>query len=364
MCFHEAIYEADTAAGILIPAFRMNLEHLPLATLEIHINSQSPWFGAEIMQYLPNTLRRLYLSRELLDEQNLSLKIDNRYMSCQSTSYAGDHTASQLLKILHGADREEDYIHVGEFARRDFISLGGGKLGFIGYEYEPTKATRFGNSKTRVAKAADTRAWMLTLNGRLLDRERNAHLVGYDGGKYIPPQPKIATDQSSPQKYSIAERYGPMWVNVPPSIREKDAAKNEIDQSIIANRTNLYFGMEDEATRVFQNEQCVALDDVQERLWPDEVSVHSNEHWQTDEQMGMRKGVGNAEAGHSASKHGASHSKWQSDRLAHWVENWTWYSRTKSYAKDDERESFLTERSGENLTCLKAMEMEEGELQN
>lgn len=354
MCFHEAIYEADTAAGTLVPAFRLHLEHLPLENLELHINSQSPWFGAEILQYLPTTLRRLYLSRELIDEQQLSLNIDNRYMSCQPTS-DGD-TPSRFLQILQGADEEEKYIHVGEDLRRkDFISLGGGKLGFVGYEYEPTKATRSDKINYRTAKADDTRAWMMKLNGRLLDRERNAHLIEYDGAKHIPPPYRMQYSRSA-EKCSISSQYGPMWVTAPRSIKETEAAASEYEDSVLAKYVHQYFGKEDEAMTIFQTEPCVHPDDVPRSCWADEVSMLSDEHWQTDPLMGPRKsGLGDAEVVIATPKNDTSHSNWEKERTAHWVSNWTWYPQTKSYTKDDERESFMAERSGEGLKSLKSL---------
>lgn len=357
MCFHEAIYEADPAAGTLMPAFRLNLEHLPLEILELHINSKSPWFGAEVVQYLPNTLRRFYLSRELLDEQHLSLEIDKRYMSCQSTS--DGNAASRFLESLQGA-AQEDYVHVGEDSRRkDFISLGGGQLGFIGYEYEPTKPTRFGNSKIRIAKAEDTKAWMLTLNGRLLDRERNAHLIEYDGAKTIPPRecPTMNSPHLATPKHSIASQYGPMWVNALPSVKETEAACSDFKHSIIAGRPHYYFGNEEGAAKVFQSEQCVRPDDVPERVWPDEVSMQGSKHWQTDPQVGLEKGEeGEVEVGRNMPNGaaGVSHSAWEEERTAHWVRHWTWYSRENSYSKEEEREGFLAERSGDGLESLES----------
>jgi hypothetical protein len=307
------------------------------------------------LQYLPNTLRRLYLSRELLDEQHLSQEIDKRYMSCQSTS--DGNTASRFLKSLQGTV-QEDCIHVGEDSRRkDFISLGGGQLGFIGYEYEPTKPTRFGNGKIRVAKAEDTKMWMLTLNGRLLDRERNAHLIEYDGAKTIPLReiPTMNPPNVAARQHSIASQYGPMWVNALPSVKETEAACSDFEHSIIARRTHHYFGNEEGAANVFRSEQCVRPEDVPERLWLDDVSMHGSEHWQTDPQVGLKSGEvgdGEVERNMPSKAAGTGHSAWEEERTAHWVRYWTWYSRENSYIKEEERETFLAERSGEILESL------------
>ena len=157
------------------------------------------------------------------------------------------------------------------------------------------------------------------------------------------------------QKHSIAGQYGPMWVNALPSVKETEAACSDFEHSIIAGRTHYYFGNEEGAANVFQSEQCVGPDDVPERLWPDEVSMHGSEHWQTDPQVGLKKGeVGEVEVERNMPNEAAGngHSAWEEERTAHWVRHWTWYSRENSYIKEEEREIFLAERSGEILESL------------
>jgi hypothetical protein len=340
-----------------MPAFRLHLPHLPIETFEVHVDSSSPWFGREIIQHLPNGLRRLYMSRELLDEGLLAQDIDTRYMAChltdeESLSFAG----SQFLKVLKGT-AEEKYIPVGEDKHRtDFISMGGGRLGFIGYEYEPTKPTRFGNNQPRMVKGEDTRMWMLTLNGRLLDRERNMHLSNYDGAKFIPSQ-EIPTSEDharSTNKYSIAEKYGPMWVYAPPNVREIRPSAEELQDTVIVNRGNYYFGNEEKAVEVFEKEPGVDPDDVLERLWPDEVSAHEKDHWMTGYKLIDRveesEGLDNKEEG---IKTESGKGGWEAERIAYWVKNWTWYPRDNSYLKDEEREVFMAERDGKMLKSLK-----------
>jgi hypothetical protein len=330
---------------------------MPIETFELHVNSCSPWFGREIIQHLPNGLRRLYMSRELLDEGLLVQDIDTRYMACNLTaendlSFAG----SQFLKALRGIAGKK-YIHVGEAKRRtDFISMGGGKLGFIGYEYEPTKPTRFGNSQLRMVKGEDTRMWMLTLNGRLLDRERNMHLANYDGAKFI-PSPSINNSEDharSTNKHSIAEKYGPLWVYAPPNVREIRAAAEELQDTVIINCGNYYFGNEEKATEVFDKEPSVDPDDVLQRLWPDEVSVHEDEHWTTDyksiDHVEESEDLDNKAGG---TKMESGSGDWETERTAYWVKNWTWYPRENSYLKDEEREKFFVDRDGEMLKSLK-----------
>lgn len=367
MCFHEAIYEADAAAGTLVAAFRHHLEHLPIEILELHVNSMSPWFGREIIQYLPCSLRRLYISRELLDEQHLTLDVDSRYMACQSTN--DSKTASRFVRRLQG-DAQDDYIQEGEDQRRnDFISLGGGKLGFIGYEYEPTKPTRFGNSQIRRVKDEETRTWLLMLNGRLLDRERNLHLAEYDGAKHIAPRQNASEDFLEPttENYRIAGKHGPLWVYAPASLKEAEAAASELKDSIIVESSHYYFGSEEGAAAVFRNEPGVHPDDVLEHLWPDEVSAHAEEHWQTDNQAGGRSEseTEETEAERSVSKKARNigHSAWEEERITYWVRYWTWYPRNSSYINEDERERFLAERSGRSLKSLENDKVVEEDLQ-
>lgn len=368
MCFHEAIYEADPVSRTLFTAVDLQLEHLPIETLELHINSQSPWFGQDFLKRLPVSLRRLYISRELIDEHLLMLDVDDRYMACKPTI---ERNPSRFVRTFDGT-AQDAYIHVGEDkSRKDFISLGGGQLGFIGFEYEPTKPTRFGNSQVRTAKAEDTRAWMLALNGRLLDRERNAHLVNCDGGKHIPPRQvdskagsNSTVDMSSiaikskttVDMSSIAMKCGVMWVCAPPSLREMEAAARELESSVIAKRADYYFGNEDEASNTFFNEQNAQLKDLPELHWPDEVSMHSGEHWQTDDQPGPWKEDGMEDVGsnrHTPKGTGnVGHSAWEQERMAHWIKEGTWYSRINSFTKEEEREKFLADRAGPTLESL------------
>jgi hypothetical protein len=369
MCFHEAIYEADPVSRTLYTAVERQLPHLPIDTLELHINSQSPWFGREVLRSLPLSLRRLYISRELIDEHLLMLDVDNQYMACKPTS--DRKMPSRFVTTLDGT-AQDAYIHVGEDkSRKDFISLGGGKLGFVGFEYEPTKPTMFGNSELRTAKAEDTRAWMLALNGRLLDRERNAHLANYDGGKHIPPSQldskacsnstvdmtSIAIkSRTTVDSSSIAMKCGVMWVCAPPSLREREAAARELESSVIAKRTDYYFGNEDEATNTFFNEQNAQLKDLPELHWPDEVSMHSGEHWQTDDKPATWKEDGTEDVGsnrHTPKRAGnVGHSAWEQERMAHWIKEGTWYSGLNSFAKEEGREKFLADRAGPSLESL------------
>ena len=330
MCFHEAIYEATHVAGMIVPAFDRYLPELPIETLELHINSQSPWLGREVVRNLPVSLRRLYISRELIDEHLLMLDVDDRYMACDKP-ICDRARPSRFVRTLEGT-AQDGYIHVGEEkSRKDFISLGGGKLGFIGFEYEPTKPTMFGDSKPRSAKAEDTRAWMLALNGRLLDRERNAHLVNFDGAKHIPPR-QVASKtcyDSTEDISSIAAKSGVIWVYAPPTIRESEAVAKELESSIIAKRPNHYFGNEAEAANTFHNEQSARFKDLPELQWPDEVSMHGHEHWQTDDQPGPWKedGMGDMGSNHTTPQRAGNvtHSAWAQERMMHWVKEGTWF---------------------------------------
>lgn len=354
ICFHETIYEADYAAGTLMPAFRQYLPHLPIETFELHMDSNSPWFGREVIQYLPNTLRRLYISRELLDEGLLAQDIDARYMASQLDVEEGlAFQGSQFLKTLRGI-AEDDYICVGEDkGRTDFISMGGGKLGFIGYEYEPGKYTQFGNGQVRLVTAVATKTWMLTLNARLLDRERNMHLADFEGGEFILP-PRVGEEHSpSTDKHSIAEKHGPIWVYAPPNTREIRAAAEELQDSVLVKRGNYYFGNENEAVKVFEDEPGVHPDDVLDRLWPDEISADKEDHWMTDHKPVNRdKEAPGLDDQAGATNREDGQGEWESERTAHWVENWIWFPCDKSYLKDEEREKFLSEREGEMLESL------------
>jgi hypothetical protein len=147
-CIEQPLREET--AGLLIGAFREYLPQTKLEMLEIHATSHSPYFGKELIEALPRTLKRLYVSQELIDPKVLPQAVQDRYFR------ADNHEAA-------------------------------GNLGLVGFEYWECESTKLS---------------LLRMNGALLDRERNRHLFGQQsrfGSGSLP----VRTDKL--RKLSVAE---------------------------------------------------------------------------------------------------------------------------------------------------------------
>jgi hypothetical protein len=128
LCIEHAIEEKTASA--LLGAMKLYFPYTNLQVLEIHMDLDSAYFGRELIEALPTTLKRLYVSEELVEPEELVKAVKARYFS--------------------------------DKARRGHLEAG--HLGFVGYEYW---------------ECEETKLELLQMNGALLDRERNAHLVDH-----------------------------------------------------------------------------------------------------------------------------------------------------------------------------------------
>jgi hypothetical protein len=128
LCIEQPL-EENSASG-LIGAMKLYFPYTNLEILEIHMNLDSAYFGQELIEALPKTLKRLYVSEELVEPEYLVTWVKARYFSEKPR---GGH-------------------------------LEAGHLGFVGYEYW---------------ECEETKLELFKMNAALLDRERNAHLVDH-----------------------------------------------------------------------------------------------------------------------------------------------------------------------------------------
>ncbi len=126
LCMEQALPEET--AGAFIAAIKQHLPDTSLQILEIHATLNSEYFGRELIEALPKTLKRLYISQELVEVKVLLEAVQER---CFGPKGRGGHQQA-------------------------------GNLGFVGYEYWERESSRLA---------------LLRMNGALLDRERNAHLL-------------------------------------------------------------------------------------------------------------------------------------------------------------------------------------------
>ena len=125
LCIEEEISEARHSDSELIGTMTRSLKlFTSLRVLEMHLLTDSPFLGAEVLQALPFSVKRFYTTEDFIDPKTLVREVERRYLKGPLMSTSG-------------------------------------RLGFIGYQFT-TQA-----------------AWnaALNLNGRLLDRERNIGCV-------------------------------------------------------------------------------------------------------------------------------------------------------------------------------------------
>ena len=265
ICIETPIYEALPEYGRLIGSFKENLSKMAaLEVLELHINSKSPWLGEEIVEALPKSLKRLYVAEKLFPVRGHG--VEKRLTPAKKLA------AAITTRYLQEKVMDSWQIGGPDLSRKDFIPMRSGRLNFITYEYEDQTNKDRGDEISRQS--------LLHLNGRLLDRERNAHLAFYDGALLIPP--KLA-DSRTP------EAARPMIYGQEDYSSEADWAKERasevkdgvMDDLKLKNDTwaRNYFGGETGAQEVFERECEAKFEDLPPRKWPEEVRVLEKEHW-------------------------------------------------------------------------------------
>lgn len=222
LCIEQPLQEEKV--GELLGALRLYLPQSTLQILELHITLYSDYFGRELIEALPNSLKRLYVSQELIQVKTLLDAVKDRYFQAKATG---------------------SYLEAG-------------KIGFVGYEYWDRESTRLD---------------LLRLNGALLDRERNAHLfdepgdsnVHRFGGGTIPVTRRtfraLTVDELGEDIVSTADA--------------PDGALEHYEDRTIKHIT--------EAEMAFSAEQPAKVQDrIPYLVIPDDVVVGEDDHWMTD----------------------------------------------------------------------------------
>ena len=318
ICIEFAIYESIYAYGQAIGSFKAHLPYLRIRNLELHLWSKSPWLGIEIMESLPKSLERLYVSDRLIDTDKLLYEVDKRYF-CDPRDKEGFCFTEdpELLTVIRSRT---------ELARTDYLPLKNGNLTFINHQRTTTddKVVKIVETCDKLVEVDDLieddmtetevdiddafsvcidpkgltgdlepdpittdelcRLALLKLNGRLLDRARNRHLAGFEPGKPIPNYSKLTADSgtTAPDQKSLSTAHIAIIAAVaklkPPSKGEVRTNATFLQMSDLKDDHD-YFGMEKGAEEVFSREQVTRIDDVEPRTYPIEMLVGEKEHW-------------------------------------------------------------------------------------
>jgi hypothetical protein len=223
LCIEQSVREET--AGDLLGALKQYLPLTNLGILEIHAVIISDYFGRELIEALPRSLKRLYISQELVYVKDLLRAVRDRYFGPKD---AKGHQQA-------------------------------GNLGFVTYEYW---------------EGENTRPAVLRMNGALLDRERNAHLFDdaeasshrFGGG---PGNFPVTTSTFRP--LSAAELGEDMMsMKAPP-----EAALEYYEDQSVEHIT--------EAEMVFHAEGAAKAEDrIPFLVIPDNIEIGDNDHWMTD----------------------------------------------------------------------------------
>ena len=217
LCIEQPLEEHTAVA--LLSAIKLYLPDTSLQVLEIHATLDSAYFGCELIEALPKTLRRLYISQELVSAKDLLKAVRKRYFGEKDT---GGHQQA-------------------------------GDLGLVGYEYWERESTKLA---------------LLRLNGALLDRERNAHLLDHPenasfrfGGGSSRTLSVLPVDEIGQDVMSVE--------GVP------EGALMYYEDQTVEHITEMEMAFHAEQTARAE-EQFPFL------VMPDNVEVGVNDHWMTD----------------------------------------------------------------------------------
>ncbi|KAK5063071.1 hypothetical protein LTR84_005147 [Exophiala bonariae] len=257
ICLHEAIYENSWEVGEMIGAFRQNL-HLALAlrNLELHMNLESPLIAPDIIYALPSSLERIYLS-------------DTFFSGCRTALIQLNELVANQARITC-FDLKDDRHHqlIGEdLTRNDRFEFSRSALCFIGYEY----STNWEPGARREQEEQENN--LLRLNGALLDRKRNKHLICLKGSRIPPFHNKV---KASREEFDAA-------VTAAMAAKLDAPMFDEIPEQHVFATEHKYFGNEETAEEVFHWEQVARVEDLPPFTYPtfEDVSDdfnHAN-HW-------------------------------------------------------------------------------------
>jgi hypothetical protein len=221
-CIEEPLQEEKV--GEFMGALKLYLPQSTLEILEIHATLYSEYFGRELIEALPKSLKRLYVSQELIQVGTLVGAVKDRYFGAEAT--------------------------------RTYLDAG--KLEFVGYEYWERERTELK---------------LLRLNGALLDRERNAHLFG-------DPE-KFGMHRFGGGKFPITRRtFRALTVE---ELGEDVVSAQEVPEEALEHYEDGTIEHITEAEMAFHAEQPANAEDrVPYLVIPDSVDVGKDDHWMTD----------------------------------------------------------------------------------
>ncbi|KIY01476.1 uncharacterized protein Z520_03028 [Fonsecaea multimorphosa CBS 102226] len=226
ICVHETVSEEKHYYANFMGALKDCVSRMQsLQLIELHMHSDSPWFARELIEAVPPSVTRLYLSHLFVerDIQDLS-------------GFISVKTETPLLCEL------EDAYAIGEdLQRKDHIKFSGNRLAFVGYEHNCLVRASSANLQEKAI------ANFLKLNGRLLDKERNRHLA-HLGGSHIPF--KKSGVIGHPETGEATSKFS---FELPPRTQAKvEKYRKALDKCGLGD--NEYFGNEDLAAYVFEGE--------------------------------------------------------------------------------------------------------------
>lgn len=245
-----------------------------LRHLEIHYRGVNVFFQQELVQRLPPTLSRLYVSDHMISITELAKQVRKRYLNCNEDE--DDIVSCVTPQICCGELR----------TRKDEVPLSAGALGFINFEYAYTR------SNTRPARSLDnesTTIKIMRLNGRLLDREHNFHLAAFrsNTGQYGIKPPQEEQTEWRPAEYTKETRTASRYIEIYTALyhmeemkpRKHEICRNERDLAFCFEATtsgsdwDWYFGGEEEAMTIFEKEPAAKIEDQKQKPEMIEVEV-------------------------------------------------------------------------------------------
>lgn len=221
LCIEQTLKEEDV--GSLLGAIKLYLPHTNLQVLEIHATVDSTYFGYELMEALPQTLKRLYVSQELVMAKDVARAVKERYFGQKGR---GGHQQA-------------------------------GKLGLVGYEYWDRESTKMA---------------LLRMNGALLDRERNRHLFD---------DPEDFTHRFGGGSFLCSR--GTLRALTVKEIGQDVMSVEEVPEGALVHYEDQSVEHITEMEMVFHAEESARAEDrVLFLVIPDNVEVGEDDHWMTD----------------------------------------------------------------------------------
>jgi hypothetical protein len=221
LCVEQPLHEATV--GNLLFEFKQHLPRTDLQILEIHATVYSEHFGRELIEALPKTLKRLYVSQEMVRAKDLVAAVKERYFGEKDR---GGHQEA-------------------------------GNLGFVGYEYWERQSTKLA---------------LLRMNGALLDRERNAHLLD---------DPEDASFRFGGGSFPVKQgTLSPFTVE---EIGEDVMSEEDVPEMALMHYEDQTVEHIMEMGMAFHAEEPAKAEDrIPFLVLPDVVEVGGNDHWMTD----------------------------------------------------------------------------------